>query len=178
MAAKPASSFVFHDRRGQSLVEFVFMVPVLIGMFFLLLRVDQAIQVSIVNQKYSRQRLFELVGNSPQYPDLARVTALKDRGDNRLVVGVSEESTLNLGSDFQPSAPTMMITRSRKAALGGSNENGTEPVRRANIRIRNTVEICTPMIVAKTGTGSVELASALTDQTFNRITFCTGGVDE
>ncbi len=169
---------VVRNRRGQSLVEFVLMLPVLVGMFFLLLRVNQAIQVSIVNQKYSRQRLFELVGNSPQYPDVGKVPLLVQKSDNRMVIGVSEESTASIDADFQPSAPTMRITRSRRAAAGGSNENSVEPNRRANVRIRNTVEICTPLLVAKSGTSAVPLASALNDATFNRVTFCTGGIDE
>jgi hypothetical protein len=169
---------VVRNRRGQSLIEFVLMLPVLVGMFFLLLRVNQAIQVSIVNQKYSRQRLFELVGNSPQYPDISKVPVFVEKGDNRVVIGVSEESTSDIASDFQPSAPTMRITRTRRAAAGGSNESGAEPNRRANVRIRNTVEICTPLLVAKSGTSSVPMASSLNDETFNRVTFCTGGIDE
>jgi hypothetical protein len=178
MAAERRFAFLPRDRRGQSLIEFVLILPALVGMFFLLLRVDQAIQVSIVNQKYSRQRLFELIGNSPQYPDLSRVPALVQKSDNRLVIGVSEETTLGIGTDFQPSAPTMRITRTKKAAEGGSNEAGKEPNRRADVRIRNTVEICTPILVSQSGTSSVPVASALSDVTFNRLTYCTGGIDE
>ena len=163
-------------RDGQSLVEVVLILPVMLGMFLMLLRVNGAIQVSIVNQKYARQRLFELMGNSPEYPDLSKQPTLIGNGDNRLVTGVSEESTLN-GSDFQVSAPTVLIARSRRAAAGGSNEAGAEPQRRARVRVRNTVEICTPLLVGLNGSNRVPLASALTEESYRQVRFCTGGID-
>ena len=167
-------------RSGQSLVEFVLILPVVIGMLFLLIRVDSAIQVSIVNQKYSRQRLFELVGNSPYYPDLGRVPSLIEKGDNRLVVGVSEESTQEIDSGFSPSAPTQMIARRRAVAANAeaSDDPGEQP-RRANVRIRNTVEMCTPILFSNDGgAGRKPIGDAMGDRTFRTVGFCRGGLDE
>ena len=156
------------NRSGQSLVEFVFMLPLIVGMLVLLIRVNSAIQVSIVNQKYSRQRLFELIANNSTYPSDARRDALRGRKEHRLLVGVSEESTGDQ-ADLQVSAPTEWITRSKKAAMGASTQAQSEPDQRAEVRIRNTVEICTPVLFAQMSSGGdwTDISTGFNDKTFS-----------
>ncbi|NDD92001.1 pilus assembly protein [bacterium] len=169
----------FPRRSGQSLVEFVLILPLIVGMLILLIRVNSAIQVSIVNQKYSRQRLFELSANNANYPSVKRIrTTLQDRKDNRVVIGVSQEAT-GTSSNVEALAPTQWITRSKKAAAGASNEAQKEPAKRAEVRIRNTVEMCTPNLFAERSGSSSQILvqEGLDDGTFRRLTFCRGGQD-
>ncbi len=180
MAANGARRYKSGDRSGQSLIELVLILPAFVGMLYLMVRVSSAIQVSIVNQKYSRQRLLEIAGNSPHYPSVGRAQAvLIPQGDNRLTVGVSEESTQSISGGFQPSAPTQLIVRSTRRAEGASDRAGEEPARRANVRIRNTVELCTPILATSTGGAQRRpLAIALSESTLRQVSFCSGGIDE
>ncbi|MEN9723797.1 MAG: hypothetical protein RJB38_1783 [Pseudomonadota bacterium] len=177
MAVELQGSRDLNSIRGQSLIEFIFLLPLMVGMVFLLLRVNSAIQVSIVNQKYSRQRLLELVANSPQYPAVigGPASRLISSGTNRLVVGVSEESTAS-GGELEVSAPVQTITRTRQAALGASDDPKEEPQKRAKVRIRNTVELCTPTLsVSVAGGKVVPIEEAMGERTFDRASFCLGG---
>lgn len=163
---------------GQSLIEFVLMLPVMFGMVFILIRVNSAIQVSIVNQKYSRQRLLELAGNSPHYPDLERASELVRQGQNRLVVGVSDELVPEaLTEEFVPVATTQLITEKSKAAQGVADPTGEEPRARAKVRIRNTVELCTPILSVRGPDGKpVATELGLGNSSFDNMTFCSEGV--
>ena len=129
---------------GQSLMEFVLILPVMVGMLMLMLRVSSTIQVSIVNQKYSRLRIFEFAGNAPYYPNLQR---FKDffvaANTNRMVIGVAEDA---ISGEGEPAAPALKINSSR--VVVGSSEPRAEPDRRSEVRVRNTVEMCTPVRVA------------------------------
>lgn len=166
-------------RSGQSLMEFVLILPVMAGLLFLMIRVSATIQVSIVNQKYARQRALELADNGANYPKLRFLRGnFIERRSNRMVVGVSEETTdVSSGgsSEIVATAPTLPIT-SRKQ-LPGSNENQTEPDARSIVRVRNTVELCTPYRVAQSGTGgAVELRSeSLAESTAANVAFCRSG---
>jgi len=175
MAVKtPLSS---RSNGGQSLIEFVFMLPVMFGMIFILIRVNSAIQVSIVNQKYSRQRLLELVGNSPHYPDVGqRLTEMVTNGINRMVVGVSEELIPDKAVDFTPSATTQVITAKKDSSGTASDAAQEEPDFRAKVRIRNTVELCTPTLSGRSLQGGLApLSEAMSNASFDTVTFCSGG---
>lgn len=164
---------------GQSLIEFVLILPVMAGMLFLMVRVSATIQVSIVNQRYARQRILELADNAANYPKLRFLRGnFIERKSNRMVVGVSEETTDIQSSgeaEILATAPTLPIT-SRKQ-LPGSNENQMEPDTRSIVRVRNTVELCTPYRVAKSGTGgAVEInTKSLTEGTATSVAFCRSG---
>jgi hypothetical protein len=130
--------------RGQSLIEFVLILPVMVGMLFLMLRVSSGVQVSIVNQKYSRLRIFEFASNAPYYPSLARFRdSFVAQNSNRMVIGVSEEP---LTGEGEPEAPSFKVNASR--VVVGSSEIKSEPTQRSEVRVRNTVELCTPVRVA------------------------------
>src|SRR5690606_10882360 len=87
MAAKEGS----RDESGQSVLELLFMLPILVGMAVLLIRINMAIQVSINNQKYARAQTLYLTFNNSVYPvrDLFGGAAPPF---NRMEVGISEES--------------------------------------------------------------------------------------
>lgn len=133
----------FHDsEEGQSIVEFLFMLPVVIGITLVLVRVNTAIQVSINNQQYARAQLFFINQNSPIYPRLDLRDALIERGSSQMVLGVSNNITE--GQYYTPEATTQAVTRPGQD--GGSNDTQQEPFERGMVRVRNTVALCTPVL--------------------------------
>lgn len=135
---------------GQSILEFLLMLPMMVGLVLILLRVNQAIQVSIVNQQYSRMHALWLNFNSPVYPQLAlKEPHLTTQLDNQMVIGVSDNIAPTDGTRFQPVASTSYVARKR----GISDQDDQSVTKRANVRIRDTVTICTQsnVVVGKSG---------------------------
>jgi len=135
------------DGSGQSLLEFVFGLPLMLGLAILMIKVNMAIQVSIVDQKYARAQALFLTYNSPFYPEKEKQLKLKKYLLNQILVGVSGnlDSSANV-SDYTPEATVQNIARSplNKKAMAASNEGGTDSMtERANVRVRNTVTLCT-----------------------------------
>lgn len=154
MDARCASLVV--DESGQSLFEFIFLFPFMIGMSVLLVRLNTVIQMSIVNQKYSRMTALRVVFNSAEYPSHDRATKTDWRtplGMNQMIIGVSgkvmgaEDDLGNLR--VQPEAQTYRVTRSLASPGGDDSKinNQQEPETRAHVRVRNTISLCTPSIV-------------------------------
>lgn len=138
---------VVRDTRGQSLVEFMIFLPFMIGLAILMVRVNTAIQISIVDQKYARAQALFLAYNSPHYPEKgAKRFSMADFGFNQLLLGVSGNLDTNGQSSYVPEATVQSVARDPKspAALSASNEEQTEPsTTRSNVRVRNTVTLCT-----------------------------------
>lgn len=156
------------DRRGesgQSIVEFLLMLPMLVGLVLILVRVNTAIQISIVNQQYARSHALWLNFNSPVYPQLAlREPHLTAQQDNQMVIGVSDNVAPEDGSNFQPVASTSYVARKK----GQADSTDPESSKRANVRIRDTVTICTQSNVISGKAGLVPLM-ALDPKTFTAI---------
>ena len=123
---------------GQSILEFCFMLPVMVGLAMILFRVNTTIQMSIVNQQYARAQALFLTFNHSIYPyrDL-RFAQLTRKGYNQMVIGVSDNPAAVGG--YSPAASTFTISKQP----GGSEETRKEPERRSNVRVRTTVSICT-----------------------------------
>jgi hypothetical protein len=129
-------------KHGQSLLEFLLMLPMMIGLIAIMSRVNTAIQASIVDQQYARMQTLWLTFNSPVYPKLGlQASQLNQKNYNQMMVGVSDNEITAAAS--QPVASTTMITRTPALAAGGNNDSQQEPPSRANVRIRNTVTLCT-----------------------------------
>src|SRR4051794_31601143 len=77
---------------GQSMVEFLFMLPLLLGLAVLLVRISTAIQISIVDQQYARSQTLFLTYNSATYPRLGLQVSMQQKGLNQMVVGVSDNA--------------------------------------------------------------------------------------
>jgi hypothetical protein len=147
---------------GQSIVEFLLMLPMLVGLVLILLRVNTAIQVSIVDQQYARSHALWLNFNSPVYPQLAlREPHLTAQQDNQMVIGVSDNVAPEDGSNFQPVASTSYVARKK----GQADSSDPESSKRANVRIRDTVTICTQSNVVQ-GKGGMVPALPLDPKTF------------
>src|SRR5262249_40646084 len=135
-----------HPERGQSILEFLLMLPLMVGLVVIMVRVNTAIQMSIVNQQYARAQALFLAINSPIYPSLGlQQSQLAGKGYNQMVIGVSENSyPLDRDANVPPKASTLNVTRDPRALDGRPQE---EPPERAWVRIRDTVTLCTQSVV-------------------------------
>lgn len=134
---------------GQSLLEFLLMLPLMIGLVLILVRVNTAIQVSIVNQQYARMHALWLAFNSPSYPNLnLRERQITRKKDNQMVIGVSDNAPDGQG-EYTPAAATAYIARKK----GAPDSDDKEADKRALVRIRDTVTICTQPNLVTTAAG-------------------------
>jgi hypothetical protein len=141
---------VSHEE-GQSLLEFVLMLPLLVGLSIIMVRVNQAIQVSIVNQQYARADALFLSFNSPIYPVLAKQTRLIQFGTNQLILGVGDNVAGDGDANYRPKATVQLIARSKK--VQASDAPGEEPPTRSLVRVRGTVTLCTNTFTVKGASG-------------------------
>lgn len=144
------------NERGQSVLEFVFMLPILIGLIVVMVRSNTAIQISIVNQKYARAQALWLAFNSPYFPRLSFRTAggpndqFIRHGYNRMVIGMADQPVDDTGG--KAVASTQVVVREGNPA-GASGPSQSEPIDRAEVRIRTTVALCTQTNVVVTAQG-------------------------
>jgi len=134
---------VAKNEKGQSLLEFLIMLPLMLGLVALMTRVNTAIQASIVDQQYARAQTTWLTFNSPVYPVLRlQATELNGKNFNQMMIGVSDNL---ISSDSNlPVASTTMIARNPAVASRANNDSQIDgPTSRALVRIRNTVTLCT-----------------------------------
>jgi hypothetical protein len=126
-------------------LEFVFMLPVLLGLIVVMVRTSTVIQMSIVNQKYARAQALWLTFNSPYYPRLSFRTAGSPDdqfvrfGFNRMVIGMAEKPVDETAG--KATASTQAVTRGGVPAPEGPSQS--EPTDRAQVRVRTTVALCT-----------------------------------
>src|SRR4051794_28182392 len=99
--------------RGQSMVEFAFLVPIIVGMLFVLIQVETAISGAIVSQKYARQHLHFLFFSNRYYPERFLVT-LDRTGDwaGKFWVGVDDNIDFNVAEPV-PKAPRVGVGREK-----------------------------------------------------------------
>ncbi|MBI2712240.1 MAG: hypothetical protein HYX41_05185 [Bdellovibrio sp.] len=127
---------------GQSVLEFLFSLPLLLGLSALLIRMNTVIQMGIVNQQYARAQALYVAFNSPWFPEMDRKIQMVTKRQNAFLVGISAEPAPDDASDYAPSAPQYNVARGRKHAGMGSDANREEPTNRAKVRVRSTVTLC------------------------------------
>lgn len=139
------------------------MLPLLVGLVVLLMRMNMAVQISIVNQQYARAQAHFLTFNSPVYPELRlrRHPGSRDfLPTNRMILGVSENSPEEGDQRYRPEATEQMVARSRGLA-GRKPDPGEESRETGFVRVRNTVALCTQSNVVNIG-GKIEPLNATT----------------
>lgn len=146
-------------------MEFLLMLPLMIGIAVILMRVNTAIQMSIVNQKHARAQAFHLAQNNSSYPRLDRQDLLAESGTNQMVMGVSD-NLIGGNDDNLPIASQQMITRTRGLA-GSEGEAQEEPEQRSFVRVRNTVSLCTQSIVIRSSNGVAPLSASTLREGFD-----------
>lgn len=128
------------------MVEFAFMVPILIGMIVLLREIEIAINTGIVQQKYARATMHFLMFNHAHYPEV-RFKSLPNNPNyiRRWWIGVDENSNFReggeTGEDVLPVAPKRKIGRVKPP---DDDTAGVEVSSRQNVRVRTTSFICVP----------------------------------
>ena len=133
------------SERGQSVLEFVFMLPILLGLIVIMVRSNTVIQMSIVNQKYARAQALWLTFNSPHYPRRSFRTPgspgdqFVQFGFNRMVIGMTETPVDDTGG--KATASMQAVVRGGVPAPDGPSQS--EPIDRAKVRVRTTVALCT-----------------------------------
>ncbi|MGK5082901.1 hypothetical protein WDW37_06320 [Bdellovibrionota bacterium FG-1] len=137
------------DDQGQSVLEFLLMLPMMVGLVVILVKINTTIQISINNQQYARAQALWLTFNSPVYPahDL-KEGHLTAKQYNQMVIGVSENQAT--AGEYNPKAATYLIARKKGSPAG---EEKAEPRERTLVRIRDTVTLCTQSNLIKTGGG-------------------------
>ncbi len=145
------------NEEGQSILEVVFMLPILFLFVSLLYRMNLAAHVAINNIQYARSQMFLLTGNSPEYPRLSfREGTFVPQQQDRMLLGVSDPSALTSsnfnGTEMEPIPQIQTIGRNNPT-VKGSDERG-EVANRTAIRVRNTTAICTQLNTADTKTKS------------------------
>lgn len=140
------------NERGQSLLEVLLALPVLLSLFLILVRSNTAIQMSIVNQKYARAQALYLAQNSSYYPrrDFTEGPAFVRPGNehNRMTMGVAD-NVFGEGPDQEPVASSYRITPKPNQALDPSGDIDAERI--SQVRVYNTVALCTPSVVVQGG---------------------------
>ena len=146
MDVKTVKKIIRNDA-GQSMLEFVLLLPLFIGIFFLMLRLNSATQISIVNQKYARTTTLRLTYNHPWFVKFSPVGTTSNGVNaaryHRETIGISDEFT---DGNRRPIATSFLITRTPASARGETKDANaqSEPAERAFVRIRNTVTLCLP----------------------------------
>ncbi len=135
--------------RGQSIVEFLLAVPVMFGLTLLLIRVNTVIQMGIVDQQYSRAQALSLAFNSNSYPELRFMPGqFHGKRMNQMIIGTAENAPPDDGSGgYTPLASTFKLG----SKSPGASEDKGEVERRNNVRVRNTVTLCTQLNVVDVG---------------------------
>lgn len=151
MVAKKTIS-IMKDKRGQSLLEVMLLIPFLFGFVGILYKVNMAVQMSINNSQYARAQIYVLAANSPEYPRLGLRMSPEmfgQNGQDRMVLGVSDPEALSTSSGqsgkIEPMPQIQDIARN-KTTVTGSSDRG-EVKNRTKIRVRNTAAICTQLNV-------------------------------
>jgi hypothetical protein len=132
------------EQDGQSLIEFLLMTPMMIGITMTLYWINNGIQIGIVNQKHARAEVFYAIQNSSTYPRRGLLEEnLIPRGWNQMVVGVSDVTGQD-GRILPVPSFQQIVSRGKDV---GDDESTETPRLRGKPRIRTTVALCTQMNV-------------------------------
>jgi hypothetical protein len=126
--------------RGQALIEFIMLVPLIMAFVWYLVHVNLAINKSIVGQKAARSQLFLKMYNHRSGPVLGEFGNVVR---SMFYVGVAG----NVTDDGSVKAPieTLGIGPNPKPMSQASDDPGEAPIGsfRQNVRIRTVFGICT-----------------------------------
>ncbi|MDR3607403.1 MAG: hypothetical protein P4M08_08485 [Oligoflexia bacterium] len=139
------------DQSGQSVLEFLLTLPLMVGLAVLMIRVNTVIQMGIVNQQYVRAQTLYVSDNAADYPQRPGfISVLASSQYNQLVVAMVEPQELAGDPATSPPATTYRIAP--KTLNGFNNNDQTEAALRGVLRIRSTVTLCIPTLVSSSGT--------------------------
>lgn len=134
-----------NNQRGQAMVEFIIMFPIILGFIWYLLKVQLAINTSIVGQQNARSQVFLKVLNHRDYPV---ENEYKNYSGKRSAywLGVAGNPVDPSSPTTQPAPVVNLGIGLKPTALPGSRDDVGEPdtsMMRQNVRIRTAFGICT-----------------------------------
>lgn len=128
-------------QKGQALVEFIMIIPIIMSLVWYIIHVGLAINKSIVGQKAARSQLFLKLYNHRSGP-VAKEFAYAER--SHFYIGVSSELTKG---NSKPKAPVEVLgVGATPKAMKDVDESPGEPAantKRQTIRVRTIFGICT-----------------------------------
>lgn len=150
MVAKKTNSALLMNEEGQSILEILILVPFLFMFVGLLYKITMATQMAINNTQYARSQIYVLTANSPEYPRLEfrwNPGMFAAKGQDRMVLGVADPKALTTSAGqegtIEPMPQTQKIGRIGSTVTGNTDRG--EVNKRTEIRVRNTVGICTQL---------------------------------
>ena len=130
------------NRKGQSILEVIIVLPFLFMFVGLLFKMNMGIQMAINNVQIARSQIYKLTVNSPEYPRIYHRKRFGQREQDLMILGVSDPSALlEAGEGDMPAIPQLQKV-GRRGTPGGSEDEGEMPLR-TTVRIRETSAICT-----------------------------------
>lgn len=130
-----------NNERGQALIEFILLIPIVLLFVWYLVHVNVAINKSIVGQKHVRSQLFLKMFNHRSGPMFSEFSQTKR---SHFYIGVSDAV---VAGDVRPVAPSEIIGVGPSPKLGkGMNDEPGEPAAnspRQRVRVRTVFGICT-----------------------------------
>lgn len=146
------------EERGQALIEFIMLIPIVMSFMWYVIHTGVAINKSIVGQKAARSQLFLKLYNHRSGP-VAKEFAFSQR--SHFYIGVSGELVKN-GS--KPVAPVESFgIGSTPKRNNKANDDPGEPeanALRQRIRVRTVFGICTHRKKNKDGVGLTDFCGA------------------
>jgi hypothetical protein len=138
-----ASIFNAANDDGQSVLEFLFMLPIMVGITMMMVRVNSAIQISIVNQKYARAQALFLTYHSPIFPALRFQLSSQVLQSNQVIMGVADNIPDSDSLDgYIPKPSKQILVRPNSSVPFVENPNEQESRLRAEVRVKTTVALC------------------------------------
>lgn len=142
------------EEEGQSLIEFIMLIPIVLAFVWYLVHVSVAINKSIVGQKHARSQLLHKMWNHRSGP-VDKDFASSDR--SMFYVGVSGE--IAAGDSVKAVAPVEMLGLGpNPKKMADANDDPGEPppnVYRQKVRVRSAFGICTHRKLNKDGSGTL-----------------------
>lgn len=145
---------ILNEEDGQSLIEFIMLIPIVLAFVWYLVHVSVAINKSIVGQKHARSQLFHKMWNHRSGP-VDRDFKSSDR--SMFYVGVSGE--IAAGDSVRAVAPFEVLGLGpNPKKMANANDEPGEPapnVYRQKVRVRSAFGICTHRKFNKDGSGTL-----------------------
>lgn len=137
-------------RRGQSMLEFALLLPVIVLMLQILMEAESAISTAIVNQKYARSTMHWLFFNHRNYMELSRFHLDAGILKRRFWVGVDDKVSYGQpDADIKPVAPIRKIGRLKSSQDETAGAEFEEITERKDVRVRSTTFTCLPPTAVK-----------------------------
>ena len=130
--------------KGQAMLEFIVMIPVVIAFLWFIIKVNLAINTSIVGQKHARSHLFLKMHNHRDGPIKGEYLGNPQQRSAYILL-VGQETALGAGVFVPAPVVDLGIGIKPKQFPGATDDRGEPDTRklRQRVRIRTSFGICT-----------------------------------